>query len=580
MGNGTTTQLGPAIPQTLDDNNGTEVVQESNLGPAIPQTLDIPIDGAEDIPGYIDQIVQNFGKRINEQKDITGDWKRGEMDTNTGWEAFDDWAGDWIHNIQSFGKTGAGTVFDLIGVGIGATIDGISLAVPDAVEEPIKQQVADSWDWLMNTEGGQEAAEAFEGGVGKYKAWKEDNPQAARTFESLVNVALVFAPVKVRAKVGPVQGPSIITKGPSEKLISSGLKSESKTRYSAFERMLAPKITKDTSKNLGAGGESIITPNTLFKGPTLGATTSEREVLEYLTNLRVKPNGKYAINPNKSVSRAKVVVDKSQIKLNDEIGKILTQHSDKKIILQNVDEAMKVNVGKALEDLISLKKDKQIITTVEDYVSAANAILKKNGNTPLGIHKSRIEFDALMKSEVGKKVLTPEATGLNSIVSKAIRDAMNASIDAVIPLKAVKVRRKQQNLNYRAIEMIAAKLPEEGAKLAGFFQNILRVNKSRATMASAVVLTGGSLYGSKILAGVALSLGTIVSFAGLSALLAKGTLSPKTRKALGVILREGDKAIQTTVNGEMKKHLLTGKVLVSDLLQMPTENVDAAENPL
>ena len=573
-------QLGTAIEQTLDDNNGTAVVQQSNLGEIVPQTLDVPMDGAEDIPSYLDQVVQNFGKRINEQKDITGDWRKGELDTNTGWEAFDDWAGDWIHNIQSFGKTGAGTVFDLIGVGIGATIDGISLAVPDAVEEPIKQQVADSWDWLMNTEGGQEAAEAFSGGVGKYKAWKEDNPQAARTFESLVNVALVFAPVKVRAKVGPVQGPSIVTKGPSEKLISSGLKSESKTRYSAFERMLAPKITTDTSKNLGAGGESLIRPNTLLQGPKLGATTSEREVLEYLTNLRVKPNGKYAINPNQSVSRAKVVVDKSQIKLNDEIGKILTQHSDVVIPLKSVEGKMKFNLAQALEGFPTVKSNTQILKTVEDYVSAANAILKRNGNTPLGIHKSRIEFDALMKAEVSSGILEGSATGLNSLVAQNIRKAMNDSIDKVIPSRAVEIRRKQQNLNYRAIEMIAAKLPEEGARLASFFQNILRVNKSRATMASAVVLTGGSLYGSKILAGVALSLGTIVSFAGLSALLAKGALSPKTRKALGVILREGDKAIQTTVNGEMKKHLLAGKVLVSDLLQMPTENVDAAGKPL
>ena len=572
MGNGTTAQLGTAIEQTLDDNNGTAVVQQSNLGEIVPQTLDIPIDGAEDIPGYIEQITNNYAKRQQQVQQSIEDHRAGKMDTNTGIGWLDSLAGDAQLKIQGIGKGLAGTAMDVIGVGIGATIDGFSLIIPDVVEDPIKQQVADSWDWLMNTEAGQDAAEAFSGGVGKYKAWKEDNPQAAKTFEALVNIGIMVTPIKARAKVGPVEGASI-TKQASRKVRISAAQSEKKARYNAIEKMLAPVVTKENVKQLGAGGESIINPSTLFRGPTLNATTAEREVIEHLVNMK-------QIKTWRSPSRAKLEVDKYQIKLNDEIGKILTQHSDKKIILQNVDEAMKVNVGKALEDLISLKKDKQILTTVEDYVSAANAILKKNGNTPLGIHKSRIEFDALMKSEVGKKVLTPEATGLNSIVSKAIRDAMNASIDAVIPLKAVKVRRKQQNLNYRAIEMIAAKLPEEGAKLAGFFQNILRVNKSRATMASAVVLTGGSLYGSKILAGVALSLGTIVSFAGLSALLAKGTLSPKTRKALGVILREGDKAIQTTVNGEMKKHLLTGKVLVSDLLQMPTENVDAAENPL
>ena len=567
-------QLGEKVQQEIVDNgidNGTTVVQNSNLGKKIPQTLDIAIDGAEDIPSYLEQIKNNYAKRQQQVQQSIEDHRAGEMDTNTGIEWLDSLAGDAQFKIQGIGKGLAGTAMDVIGVGIGATIDGFSLIVPDVVEDPIKQQVADSWDWLMNTEGGQEAAEAFSGGVGKYKAWKEDNPQAAKTFEALVNIGVFLIPAK-GVKVGPVEGASI-TKQASRKVRISAAQSEKKARYNAFEKMLAPTVTKENVKQLGAGGESIINPSTLFRGPTLGATTAEREVIEHLVNMK-------QIKTWRSPSRAKLEVDKYQIKLNDEIGKILQQHSNIKIPIQSVEGKMKYNLAQALEGLPTLKSNKQILKTVEDYVSAAKVILKKYPNTPQGVHTARIEFDLFMKNEVGKKVLTAEATGLNSLVAKEIRNAMNSSIDKVIPLKSIFVRRKKQNLNYRAIDMLAPKVAKEGAGLFTLFQNLMRVNKARATAASAAVLTGGALYGNPALMWTLAGMGTVVTSAGLATLALKGVMSPKTRRALSTTLRETDKALKITKNSDMRKSLRTSRVLVSDLLQMPTENVDAAGQPL
>ena len=568
-------QLGEKVQQEIVDNgvdNGTTVVQNSNLGKKIPQTLDIAIDGAEEIPSYLEQITNNYAERQKQVNQTIKDYKAGNLDTNTGIEWLDSLAGDAQFKIQGIGKGLAGTAMDVIGVGIGATIDGFSLIIPDLVEDPIKQQVADSWDWLMNTEGGQEAAEAFSGGVGKYKAWKEDNPQAAKTFEALVNIGIMVTPIKGRTKVGPVEGASI-TKQASRKVRISAAQSEKKARYDAFEKMLAPTVTKENVKQLGAGGESIINPSTLFKGPTLSATTVEREVIEHLVNMK-------QIKTWRSPSRAKLEVDKYQIKLNDEIGKILQQHSDIKIPIQSVEGKMKYNLAQALEGLPTLKSNKQILKTVEDYVASAQAILKKHPNTPQGVHNARIEFDLFMKNEVGKKVLTAEATGLNSLVAKEIRNAMNSSIDKVIPLKSVFVRRKKQNLNYRAIDMLAPKVAKEGAGLFTLFQNLMRVNKARATAASAAVLTGGALYGNPALMWTLAGLGTVVTSAGLATLALKGVMSPKTRRALATTLRETDKAIKITKNSDMRKSLRTQRVLVSDLLQMPTENVDAAGQPL
>ena len=413
MGNGTTAQLGTAIEQTLDDNNGTAVVQQSNLGEIVPQTLDIPIDGAEDIPGYIEQITNNYAKRQQQVQQSIEDHRAGKMDTNTGIGWLDSLAGDAQLKIQGIGKGLAGTAMDVIGVGIGATIDGFSLIIPDVVEDPIKQQVADSWDWLMNTEAGQDAAEAFSGGVGKYKAWKEDNPQAAKTFEALVNIGIMVTPIKARAKVGPVEGASI-TKQASRKVRISAAQSEKKARYNAIEKMLAPVVTKENVKQLGAGGESIINPSTLFRGPTLNATTAEREVIEHLVNMK-------QIKTWRSPSRAKLQVDKYQIKLNDEIGKILQQHSDIKIPIQSVEGKMKYNLAQALEGLPTLKSNKQILKTVEDYVASAQAILKKHPNTPQGVHNARIEWDSFIKAEIDARVLEGSATGLQSMFAKQMQ---------------------------------------------------------------------------------------------------------------------------------------------------------------
>jgi hypothetical protein len=554
------------------ENDETQSVNKSGFVEVEIPRINNTIEGAEDIPSYVDQIVQNFGNRIEEQRDITGDWQRGELDASTGWTAFDDWAGDWNYNIQSAGKTGVGTVMDTIGVGIGAAIDGFALVVPDVVEDPIKEQIANSWDWLMNTEGGQDAAEAFYGTTDGYKKFKEEHPQAARTFEALVNMGIMFTPLKGRTKVGPVEGASI-TKQASRMTRISATKSEKKARYNALEKMLAPTVTKENVKQLGAGGESIINPSTLFRGPTLSATTAEREVIEHLVNMK-------QIKTWRSPSRAKLEVDKYQIKLNEQIGKILQQHSDIKIPIQSVEGKMKYNLAQALEGLPTLKSNKQILKTVEDYVASAQAILKKHPNTPQGVHNARIEFDLFMKNEVGKKVLTAEATGLNSLVAKEIRNAMNSSIDKVIPLKSIFVRRKKQNLNYRAIDMLAPKVATEGAGLFTLFQNLMRVNKARATAASAAVLTGGALYGSPALMWTLASMGTVVTSVGLGHLALKGALSPKTRRALATTLRETDKAIKITKNSDMRKSLRTSRVLVSDLLQMPTENVDAQGNPL
>ena len=65
------------------------------------------------------------------------DYQEGNLDGKTGFKPIDSFLGSAQKNTQIVGKVIAGTAMDLIGVGIGATIDGISWMIPNKIEDPI-----------------------------------------------------------------------------------------------------------------------------------------------------------------------------------------------------------------------------------------------------------------------------------------------------------------------------------------------------------------------------------------------------------------------------------------------------------
>lgn len=573
-------ELGEIIPQTMDAN---VVAQNPKLGEIIPQVMNSNVPGLEDIPSYLEQVIQNWDVRKEEANQTMIDYQEGNLDGKTGFKPIDSALGGAQRNTQLVGKVLAGTAMDLIGVGIGATIDGISWMIPDKIEDPIKDSLGNAWDWTMSTEGGQAAQEALDGGVEVYGKWKKENPQFAKTFESVVNVGLMLAPMKVKAKTGPVQGAAVPSIGPpqmqnigskwisigSNKATTSAKASADKDKFGKVERLLSPPLDKKNVKALGPEGEPLLNKPTLFGGPTIKATASEAQVVDHLVKMKdIKPGKGAAIN--------KTVIDKDQQRLNKEVAKILIQYSRgvkaKEIPLIKVSDNIDNAVLETLNKLTTLKGSKQVDELTDKYVKAAKEILERNGKTPEGIHKSRVEFDKLINDEVAANTLSAEGLGLTSQIAKAVRDGINKSIDDVIPTsQSIKTRRLEQNLNYRAIDKLAVKIPAEGGQLVSWLQNLNRVNKTRASTASAAVLLGTTVSNPAIWATLAGMAGT-VGLVTAGNLLVKGVMSPKTRQALGILLRETDRAIKITRNSEMRKSLKTSRVFVTDLLaSMPTE---------
>ena len=573
-------ELGEIIPQTMDAN---VVAQNPKLGEIIPQVMNSNVPGLEDIPSYLEQVIQNWDVRKEEANQTMIDYQEGNLDGKTGFKPIDSALGGAQRNTQLVGKVLAGTAMDLIGVGIGATIDGISWMIPDKIEDPIKDSLGSAWDWTMSTEGGQAAQEALDGGVEVYGKWKKENPQFAKTFESVVNVGLMLAPMKVKAKTGPVQGAAVPSIGPpqmqnigskwisigSNKATTSAKASADKDKFGKVERLLSPPLDKKNVLALGPEGAPLLNKPTPFGPPTIKATASEAQVVDHLVKIKdIKPGKGAAIN--------KTVIDKEQQRLNKEVAKILIQYSRgvkaKEIPLIKVSDNIDNAVIETLNKLTTLKGSKQVDDLTDKYVKAAKEILERNGKTPEGVHKSRVEFDRLIDLEVAANTLSAEGLGLTSQIAKAVRNGINKSIDDVIPItQSIKTRRLEQNLNYRAIDKLAVKIPAEGGQLVSWLQNLNRVNKTRASTASAAVLLGTTVSNPAIWATLAGMAGT-VGLVTAGNLLVKGVMSPKTRQALGILLRETDRAIKITRNSEMRKSLKTSRVFVTDLLaSMPTE---------
>ena len=552
----------------------TKLQKIDGFVPAIPE--------GEGIPNYLEQIIQNWGARKEQGIQTDVDYEAGELSGNTGYKPLDSAIGIIQRNAQITGKVFAGTAMDVIGVGIGAGIDGISWAVPgDIIGDTTKKALSSSFSWVMDSKLGKEFQEAFDGGTETYSKIKKKYPQAAKTFESIVNIGIMFTPYK--GKVGPVQGAPIVAIGPqqmqkigsnivfgtSSAALRTGANKASAEKFTKVERLLSPPLDKKNVKKLGPDGAPILNAPTLLKGPTIKATASEKEVVDHLVKMK-------DIKPSKGATYNKIVIDKNQQELNFEVSNLLRQYSKGPNRIEITPFAVTKNIDDSIEEMISkqttLKGDKEVIDLIEKYKIAVKEILEEADNTPRGIHEARVKFDALINAEVNAKALSAEGIGFTSEVAKAIRNGMNKSIDEVLPFSnSVKSRRALQTYNYRAIDMLAINIPKEGGRLTGVFQNLNRVNKTRATAASAAVVLGTTIASPAIWTTIA-GIAGVVTVGAAGPFLIKGVLSPKTRKALGVTLREIDKAIAITKNNSMLKQLKLDRVFISDLLQtMPSE---------
>ncbi len=496
------------------------------------------------LPDFIQELSANLEERVRLVEESAEDYKAGKIDLLE-------------YTTQVGGKGVAGSYLDLAGALVSGGLEGISFLVPDSIEKPALNTLKEGIDFLTNTESGQEAIKALSGEVEDYNKWKEANPQDAKTLESVINIGLVFTPVKTKRDSSPV--PSF--ERPSQKIIRKGATQRKATSMKDVQNMLYPEITPEMAKRTTEKG--------FLRIATYKPTSRDFSLFNEVRKVPgLKPRRSGFFNLDK--------IQKEAISESNKLGKVL---AESKIIFPRSEtkRRLQAEIDNLLKENTFIAGDKQLSNTIKLNYQKAVEILDNHPSTPSGLLNARRAFDKALKDKM-PTVFSAQAQTVFTESSKVFRNTMNKIIDEKVPSAYVKKSLAKQSSLYRARDMLAPIASKESRHgLGRLYQNLNRalglktdLNRSFAALGGISAVAAANVLALGFGAGVALGGGVY----GTVRLLG----SPTTKKALGEILKYTDKAIQTSTNPKMIKQLRLDRAFIQDLFELSTESLAAETN--
>ena len=463
---------------------------------------------------------------------------------------------------EILGKGVVGTTFDVVGetamMGLSEFVDQtgnfVSVLVPDAIEEPVKAKAKETLDWLVKSEAGQfisnEIASSVEGGAEAYKMLKEKYPAEMKTAESVANIAMMFAPVKVKAK----SDPSFIGKG-ADALKKSADKSITRRRTGFVEDLVKPVRTQKIK--LEETARTVELGTGPFKRSIVKPTARELEMAAEVNKIK-------AVTPKNTTQGNLNAIYAENERLAVSLGKTL----DKRRVLIPSSEA-----ARSVDDAVAiLVKENPVVVgnaeTVAKRVAAkANQILGNHPSTPKGILSARKEFDSWILTQKGQKAFDPAMENALSVSVRAVRRSMNSTVEKYAPSANVKARLKQQNLLYETIDNIGPKAAATANNAIGrAWQRAVAILPFRGVINQemALVLGMGGLGAAATIAPWlrgALTAGAVTYGAG------RIIISPKVRQTLSVLLKMTDRAIISSKHPSVIRQLRADRAVIRDLIK-------------
>lgn len=484
---------------------------------------------------------QGFGQRFREDvedrfliaDEIERDLRSGEIGTA---QAVTD----------MLGKVGAGTVLDFLEQGVVSAARGVSKITPDFIEDPIKEGVKDAGVAFLNTDIGKAGLEAVDQGFDVYSEFKRNNPSAARSLESVVNLGLIFSPVKGR----PAAPPTGLERA-GKRVTQAGFKQAAQKKVDFVTELVQPKRTaKVAREQLGR-----TTEEGLLRTRVVAPSAFEKTLVNEVNKLPVSSTQSLTANLN--------VIQKAVNKETNSLKAALSKNDvffPRKEFNAQLDGAIQ-----RLKDapILTGKPQKVAVKTVEEMKKlAAN---KKSSAT--GLLEARKQFDRLIESQKGPGVFDPVRQNAQSFAIREIRQTTNNFIDSKATNVAVKDSLKRQSRLLSAMDNIGTKATEEGANAAiRAWQNVGKLlplrgefNQSMATLFGIGGLGASAKFAPFFTSVAAGGLGTV----GLT----KAIRSPQAKKTLGSLLKVTDQAIRKTKDKDLIRQLRLDRAAVTELLE-------------
>ena len=456
--------------------------------------------------------------------------------------------------VQTLGKGIAGTALDVIGVtGLEILKGGgkvASFLIPDSIEDPVKEQFKKGWETLVGTDTAKELVKIAGQGQEAWNEYKKYHPQDAKNIESAINIGLLLAPAKTKAKAGPTK----LGKAAGA-IQKSAEKSAIQNRAGFIEKLITPERTKKVLVDeVARTTEKGVGP---FKTSVVKLTPREAEVAAEVTRI-AGVGKKHTVQQNYNIIADHNI--KLAQKLEQDLGKrrLFTSSSQ---VSKNIDDAVTKLVQENPVIVGNAEK------TAQRIAQKAKELVKAQPQTPQGILKARKELDAWVRSQKGSKIFDPEMENTLSVSVRTVRQSMNDSISKYVPGVKVKSELKRQSLLYDALENMGPKAAiEKNSAIARAWQNAVRALPFRgvANQELALAFGIGGLGAAALFAPwVSGALGLTLTGLGIR----KAIISPSTRAGLAKLIKTVDRAILSSKNPSMIKQLRADRAVIVDIVK-------------
>jgi hypothetical protein len=489
--------------------------------------------------GFLENVSEDLSKRGEAAVETKKSYKAGDIGL--------------VQGVTQVAGQAAGAVLDVVGEGVVSAAKTVADITPEAIKDPIKKVAIEGWKTLTETDVGKAAMEAVQNGVDAWASFKKENPNAAKTIESATNIALLAAPLKAKANAEP----SVLGKT-ADILGQKAGKQIAISRKEFAGKLISPqKTAKVKVAETARTTEKGVGP---FKRSVIELSPREQAVAAEVNKIK-------EITPRNSIQGNLNIIYSE----NEKLAKRLEVHVGKAKSPITFSEA-----SQAIDDSVArLVAENPVITGNAETMAnklaiKAKQILSENESTPLGVLRSRKQFDAFIKSQKAT-AFDPKLENVLSASVRSVRGVMNDLVDSKVTNVGVKRELARQSLLYDAIENIGPKAAEEANYAIGrAIQNMATVLPFRSKFVNeAGAVAGLGIVGASAAFAPIFAAGLVGSVATVKA--GKLILGPGMKKNLGKVVTGLDKALITSKNPSMIKQLRADRALVIELMKNSEE---------
>lgn len=514
-------------------------------------------EGAELIPDYVNGIAESMVKR-----------KKALADTVKSYESGD--SGIVKANFAT-AATGIGAGVDVLAETGSLALKGLSVIIPDAIEDPVKDAMKTAFKFMGETAVGQEGLKALQKGVGHWKKFENKYPEYAKIIGGGVNLSLLFTPLgKKKTDLEPRTTNTYAGTYVTGTLEEAAEKQISRNARKRVDDLLQPEKTTDRIKdikNISIFGND--------KGSNRGffSRIQENEFELFRNNLVANIGG--VKGKDTIVNTANAVR-----KHNKNKAQRLMDDLENTNISWNFPQGTQTELAKRVDDILEdinyIKGDASMENIKKNTLESAYKIINNMDNSPAGLLRARQKFDKLINKQLADNLFDPTVMNPTNDVANAVRKSINDLVESRVSNTNVKVKQslKEQHALWNAQNILDIKAVKEGNnRVSQIFQNLSPIVDGQLALNRTIAVMGGmGAFGAAQFLAVPLAGAAITYGAGLA--FTSGVLSISGKRALGSILSNIDKGLRITSNENMLRQLKLDRAYIADLMKQPLTKED------